>query len=473
LRGDPPPRNDEGERGASTPARIAALAAVLIAFAVVVVLLLGGDGGYKYTVLFQTGGQLVPGNQVLVAGQSVGSVDSIDLTDDSQAAVAVTMQSPLREGTSAVIRATSLSGVANRYISLTPGPNNAPEIEPDSVISGEDTTSPVDLDQFFNIFRPRERAALQKFIRGNATLYAGKAELANRAYKFLNPSLSTSTKLFTELSSDSATHTRFLVSGSQTFAALAARREDLTSLITTANQTLGAIASRNEDLDRSLAALPETLRLANTTFVNTRSTLDDLDPLVQASYPATENLAPFLRKTNSVATDSLPVFKKLADIARLKGPNNDLADTLKELPSTKKKGKSALPAAIQAIDDSQDDITFLRPYTPDLLGWLSKFGQVTAYFDGNGNYARVQPAGANVFNYNTGTNVATADFASATPQFPVSNTFPYFANPLIRCPGGGSAPAPDGSNPFLDNGGLISPASPNGDCNANQSPPGP
>ena len=74
--------NVRGDRGASTPARIAAVAAVLVAIAVVVVLLLGGDGGHRYTFLFQTGGQLVPGNEVLTAGQRVGSVDSIDLTDD-------------------------------------------------------------------------------------------------------------------------------------------------------------------------------------------------------------------------------------------------------------------------------------------------------------------------------------------------------------------------------------------------------
>ncbi|MFN8114394.1 MAG: MlaD family protein, partial [Solirubrobacterales bacterium] len=374
---DSPFLNGHGQRGASTPARIAAVAAVLVAFVIVIVLLFGGGGGYKYTLLFQTGGQLVPGNEVLTAGQRVGMVDTIDLTDDNQAAVEVTMDEPLREGTTAVIRQTSLSGVANRYISLTPGPNNSPEIEQKSTITGEDTTTPVDIDQLFNIFRPRERAALQKFIQGNATVYAGKGELANRAYKFLNPSLSTSEQLFQELTADSVSLSRFLVSGSQTFGALADRREDLTSLIATANQTMAAIAARNEDLDRSLSALPETLRQTNTTYVNLRATLDDLDPLVQASYPATKNAAPFLRRTAKVATDSTPIFGKLADIARLPGQNNDLADTLKKLPTVKQRGSKALPASIKAMDVSQEDLTFLRPYTPDILSWLSKFGGVS------------------------------------------------------------------------------------------------
>jgi len=467
--------NPHDQGGASTPGRIAAVAAALVAFAVVVVLLFGGNGGYDYRLLFQTGGQLVPGNEVLVAGQRVGTIDSIDLTDDNQAAVAVTMDEPLREGTSAVIRLTSLSGVANRYISLTPGPNNSPEIDPGSTISGEDTTSPVDIDQLFNIFRDRERVALQKFIKGNATVYAGKGVLANRAYKFLNPSLSTSAKLFTELSSDSVALSRFLVSGSQTFGALADRRQDLTSLIATANQTMAAISSRNDDLDRSLAALPETLRQTNTTFVNLRATLDDLDPLVQASYPATKNAAPFLRKLAKVSNDSVPVITKLADITHLQGQNNDLADTLQKLPTVKQRGGKALPAAIRALNVSQDDLTFLRPYTPDILSWLSKFAEVTAYYDGNGHYARVQPAGANTFDYNTATNVATGNFDSSARQYPVTATNPYTVDPTTgnqRCPGAGSAPASDSSNPFIQPAWPASGINAS-DCNPNWIPPGP
>jgi phospholipid/cholesterol/gamma-HCH transport system substrate-binding protein len=472
--------NDHAQRGASTPARIAAVAAVLVAFAIVVVLLFGGGGGYQYTLLFQTGGQLVPGNEVLVAGQRVGTVDSIDLTDDNQAAVKVTMDDPLREGTTALIRQTSLSGVANRYVSLTPGPNNASEIEPKSTITGEDTTTPVDIDQLFNIFRPRERAALQKFIQGNATVYAGKGELANRAYKFLNPALSTSEQLFQELTADSVSLSRFLVSGSQTFGALANRREDLTSLISTANQTMAAISSRNEDLDRSLAALPETLRQTNTTYVNLRATLDDLDPLVQASYPATRHAAPFLRKTAKVATDSTPIFSKLADIARLPGQNNDLADTLKKLPTVKKRGAKALPASIKAMDVSQDDIAFLRPYTPDLIAWLAKFGETTAYYNGDGHYARVMPAAANPFDYVQlpGNDQLVGHFDAATtgppPQYPVQNSLPYVVDPADneRCPGSASAPAPDASNPFVQPAWPASGLNAS-DCNPNWIAPGP
>src|SRR5918994_6409648 len=109
--------------------RVAAIGALaLVVVAIAVILFSGGDDGSKYRLLFETGGQLVKGNEVLVGGHPVGSVDDVQLRDDGQAQVDITVDRELHEGTSAVIRSTSLSGIANRYISISPGPDNAPAL---------------------------------------------------------------------------------------------------------------------------------------------------------------------------------------------------------------------------------------------------------------------------------------------------------------------------------------------------------
>ena len=131
-------------------ARAAAGGALLLGFVLVLVVLFGGDGGRKYHLLFDNGGQLVSGNEVLRAGQTIGTVDDVTLTDSGQAEVTISVDDALHQGTSAIIRATSLSGIANRYVSITPGPDNAPELEDGATLAGEKTTSPVDLDQLFN-----------------------------------------------------------------------------------------------------------------------------------------------------------------------------------------------------------------------------------------------------------------------------------------------------------------------------------
>ena len=98
---------------------IAALAIVVIALGVI---LFGGGSGHKYNLLFQNASQLVPDNQVLIGGQPVGSVESIGLTDNNLAEVKISVEQELHEGSTAVIRATSLSGVANHYVSINRAP---------------------------------------------------------------------------------------------------------------------------------------------------------------------------------------------------------------------------------------------------------------------------------------------------------------------------------------------------------------
>ncbi|MGI8726249.1 MAG: MlaD family protein [Solirubrobacterales bacterium] len=454
--------SDVAERGASTPARLLAGLALIVAIAGSAALLLSGESGFSYRLVFETGGQLVTGNQVSVAGQPIGTIDDIDLTEDSQAAIDITVDQPLREGTSAVIRLSSLSGVANRYIALQMGPDNAPEIPDGGVITTEETTTAVDLDQLFDVFRKPERRALQKFIQGNADVYSGKGRLANRAYKFLNPALSSSEALFSELSRDSQALERFLVEGATVFGAIADRRTQLTSLISDANTALGAVADRNVDLDRSLSLLPGVLRQGNTTFVNLRATLDDVDPLVAASKPATRDLAPFLRNLRGVAESGNPVFDDLANVVRRPGPSNDLADLLVDIENAQDAAARALPAAIDAMDESQDEIAFLRPYAPDLFGFLADFGIATSFYDASGHYARVMPAGSNIFERESDGELDSI-YNQPNQQYDALD-FGIFR----RCPGGATQPAADGSNPFLDDGALGI-----DDCDPSDLPPGP
>ena len=78
--------------------------------------------------------------------------------------------------------------------------------------------------------------------------------------------------------------------------AIAERRDDLSALVSNTNQAMAAIGDESAALQRALTLLPGTLRKANTTFVNLRSTLDDLQLLVDESKPATKQLAPFFQR---------------------------------------------------------------------------------------------------------------------------------------------------------------------------------
>jgi phospholipid/cholesterol/gamma-HCH transport system substrate-binding protein len=117
---------------------------------------------------------------------------------------------PLRHGIKAIIRQTSLSGVANRYIDLQPGPGTNSPLSPREVLDTDHTTSAVDLDQAFNIFGPRQRKALSRLIRGLSLTYAGNSKKANAGWLYLSPALASSARLFQALHSEPASLRRFI-----------------------------------------------------------------------------------------------------------------------------------------------------------------------------------------------------------------------------------------------------------------------
>ncbi len=171
-----------------TAARAATIGALAIVVALVAILLFRGNGAHMYKLTFQTAGQLVNDNDVQIGGRRIGSVKNIKLTDNNQAEIEIEVQepyAPLHEGTTAVIRATSLSGVANRYIALSPGPDSAPKLADGTVLAADKTTTIVDLDQLFNTLDEPTRKGLTDTIKGFATWYVGKGLKANQAAQVL------------------------------------------------------------------------------------------------------------------------------------------------------------------------------------------------------------------------------------------------------------------------------------------------
>lgn len=452
-----------------TPARIAVIAALATAVIALGVAIFGGSGEHKYNLLFQNASQLVPDNQVLIGGQPVGSVESIELTDNNLAKVVVSVEQELHEGTTATIRATSLSGVANHYVSIGPGPNSNPALAEGATLGLASTTTPVDIDQFFNTFPPPVRRGLGNFIKGNAEIYAGRGVdgSANRTFKYLGVGFNRAGALVHALNSDEHLFARFLVSSSRLATAVSERGEELSSAIANASTAFGAIASQNVALDRSLRLLPPTFRQANTTFVNLRAALDDLEPLIDTSRTATKDLAPFLAEFRPVISRAVPVFKDLRLTVRRQGFANDAAELLATLPTVQQRASKAFPHSEDAIVAFQPNLNFFRAYAPDLFNGFAKLGQATAPYDGNGHYARVSFSDLNIFKY-AGSGAALEPIAPSEQY----DAFGSSAGVKRRCPGGASQPAADGSSPFVEPpfGGSGVTTS---DCNPKDAPPGP
>jgi phospholipid/cholesterol/gamma-HCH transport system substrate-binding protein len=309
---------------------VAALAAVVVGVVAVVVVLFGiGDDDYTYKARFINASQLVKGDQIEIGGTAVGSINSIDLTSDGRAEITLSLQhkyGPLRHGTKAIVRQASLSGVANRYIDLQPGPGTNAALAPGDILDTDHTTTAVDLDQVFNVFGPRQRKALSQLIRGFSNTYAGNSRKANAGWLYLNPALASSARLFQVLNSDPNQLRHFIDANGRLVTDVAARQQDLAGLVNNLANTTRAIGSQRAALSDAIVHLPPFMRKANTAFVNLRATLDDLKPLVDESKPVAKKLRPFLHQLRPLALNARPTIRDLSQLVRKAGPNNDLID---------------------------------------------------------------------------------------------------------------------------------------------------
>lgn len=413
-------------RNSSVIGRIAAAAAVVIAVAAVALILLSSGSSYKVRVVFQNASQIVPGDLVEVSGNSIGTVSDISLTPDGQAQLTLNIKSsqyePLRDGTQATVREASLSGIANRYIDLRLGPASGAAIRNGGVIPTTDTTSAVDLDQLLNTLNTPTRKALQDVIQGSASQWAKHADEAQAAFQYLNPAIASSSVLFREINRDTGRFTNFIVKSGNLVSDIAQRQSDLSGLIHNLASTTEALASHRAALAQSITELPPFMRLANTTFVNLRSALDDLTPLVNASKPVAPKLQQLLVKLRPLAIQSVPTVRDLANIVRRPGPDNDLIEltslgqplaavTVRNINANGKQRLGAFPQSTIALNQSTPELAFARPYAVDLTGWFEGYSHPGGY-DANGGYSRVAPV-VGVASIQNGTLNFLPDFLNA------------------------------------------------------------
>ncbi len=480
-------------RGSAAIGRIAAIVALAVAVVAVVMLFSGGDEEYEVTGEFTNASQLVPGNEVVVGGLAAGSVKSIELGDSGQALVTFTVDeqfAPLARGTTATVRQGSLSSIAGRRLQLTLPPEGTAgeEIPSGGLLDQSETVSAVDLDEVFNTLDTETVDDFKRVILGFRDSYEGVAKQANKGLRYANPFLSSSRRVFGELTRDTRAFEQLLVDTASLSGALAAREADISQLVGNANRTMTAIGNRRADLTEAILRLPSFMRQANTTFVNLRASLDDLDPLVSASIPVAQRLGPFFAIFRQAAADAVPTIRDLDAIVRRPGKGNDLVELTRAGVPLARVGvgsgapdcgsdpnvdfasaadddftQGSLGEAACALRNGLPQLSSLRAYTPELLGWFDGFSK-PGLTDASGGIGRV----AATFNTFTISPGGLPDLFSPIPLSQLFDNNP--ATPSIdtgndaRCPGALERDPGDGSTPFTDGGQL--------NCNPNDIPVG-
>jgi phospholipid/cholesterol/gamma-HCH transport system substrate-binding protein len=382
------------------------------------------------------------------------------------------------------VRSQSLSGIANRYVSLelpSEGGEGEETIDDGGTITQQDTTSEVDLDQLFNTLDEETVSDLKAVIKGFARSYEGVGRQANRGFHYLNPFLSTSRRVFGELNADQPALERLIVNTGGLTSTLAERSPELSQLVGNLNLMMGAIGRRETELASAIGQLPDFMRQFNTTAVNLRAALDDVDPLVDASKPVAKKLQPFARDLRGFARDAVPTIKGLDSIVRRPGRANDLIElTRLQVPLARiaagplrrngEQRQGAFPESAEALTGGLDELAFFRPYITEeaITGWFDDFSH-SGTPDALGGIGRIS---------------TTLNTFTLGPPNPFGLPVPDLTDPLTpdemeglldlknlrRCPGAHERDQSEADltyqgDPYQEGGSI--------DCDPGQVPPGP
>jgi len=419
------------------------------------ILLLTSSSTYTLKLEFQDAGGLVNGNLVMIGPAEAGTVNSITLTPNGLAEVQISLgssASPMHQGTVAQVFENSLSGNANRYVVLEPGPTAAPEIPSGGTIGLNNTHSFVSLDQVFDALNPLTRLGLRDFIRGQAASIQGRAQEAHRTLLYFAPALASTAQVTQELTRDEPAFDGLLVQGARAMSLLSSRSDQLTQLVANGNAATGAIASQAQALEQALVLFQRVLPRQTASFQGLDTTLDALDPLVAAAKPAVRRLEPFAADLRSLVNVSIPTVAQLDALIHNPTGGGDLTQLLQQTPQLSRLAVGVFPRLIAEMNQSQQQLDTFREYTPDVVAAFANLGQVGASYDANGHYARTQPV------FLPFALDATNQLQTRDP----SQRYNGLAKIVGRCPGSATQPAPDGSAPWNVPG-----------CSLTAVPPGP
>lgn len=351
------------------------------ALVVATVAVAGGAGDdYSVQVVLPAATNLVEGSEVEIDGASAGRVERLD-TRDGKAVVTVSLtdeHAPLHDGTTARVSYKALLG--ERILELTPGDDSTPALAEGALVEG--SVDRVEIDQVLAALDGPTRTRLKSLLdRLSGTLEGSEGDVRS-TLQTLGPAVEALGQVLEAVGSDGPAIRELVTRLSRLMDTLDARRGELEATIgglTTASTT---IASNRKQLSQALSQLPETLRTAEETLGQVPSTVAAASPLLQA-------LQPGVAKLPGVAEQLQPVLRDLRPtIAELRPTLASLQSLLDHTPGLLDGANAVLPQADQVLGDLGPALTYLRPYTPELAGWLSNWGSAASNYDSEGHYLR-------------------------------------------------------------------------------------
>ncbi|HEY1970382.1 MAG TPA: MlaD family protein [Pseudonocardia sp.] len=359
------------------------LAGGVVAAIVAALLITGGiivakSRAYHVTFAMPSAAQLSTGSPVLIRGFQVGKISSMEVRDNV-ALVGVTISGddvPLHQGTTTSVEWAAALG--ERLLELFPGPPSNAEVPSGGLITG--ASRQTEVDQVLSALDPPTRAKLTSMLRRLNGTSQGEEQNLKAMLQSAGPTVSAVGEVLKGVGQDGPA-IRALVSQMHNLIGTAVNRQNqIRGVINNLYGLTSTAASQQQQFADGLRELPSTLQTAQVT-------LDKVHPATDATVPLLHDLRPGISKLVWVSRDLSPLMHDLRPAARRLVPTvRSLEDVLSDTPRLFDLTHGDFPAISDILHDYQPAASFIRPYTPELAGWISNFGEAFSRYDSQGHY---------------------------------------------------------------------------------------
>lgn len=282
-----------------------------------------------------------PGNgqEVRIAGVTVGRITKADVTDDGEAQLTLAIDPKYQVYRNATLVLRPKTPLNDMYVEMNPGSSSAGVLSQDAVVPVQQTRNPVEVDEVLSHLDDRTRAALTDLLDTSDTA------LAN-APADLPPGLDAADRML---------HTfqpvaRSLATRKHTIAALVTALREITAaaggddqrlhrLVQSMSTTVTTLAAHDSDVRAALEALPGTTQQLASATSKVTGLSDQLNPTLRNLKAASTALPTALSKLSGVAgrldttaVKARPVVAQLRPVvADLRPFTNALRPTLADL----------------------------------------------------------------------------------------------------------------------------------------------
>jgi ABC-type transporter Mla subunit MlaD len=336
---------------------------------------------------------LVRGNEVRIGGSLVGTVDGIQAkrlkNGSSIAVLSLKLEkaaAPLSKDSTLLIRTKSALGL--KYVEITRGHSKQTYDDGDTIPITAATPTPVEFDEFVNMFDDKTREAARKNLNGFGDAFAGRGVSLNQAIVAFRPLLTDIIPVAQNLSNPDTHLRRFIVSLGAAASEVAPVAEQQAELFVNIDRTMGALREVarpfiQDSITGGVPALDEAIRslpVQRPFLANSEGLFRELRPGAKALRTA----APVLADALEAGTKNLP---------RTVALNHRLESLLRELQSFSEdpQVKLGLDGGTDILRALNPTLQFLAPAQLQcnyLTLWFRNVSSLLSEGDNNGTWQR-------------------------------------------------------------------------------------